>query len=41
MIKTIAIIAAIIVVAVAALLVYAATRPDSFRVQRRRSGSSP
>ena len=41
MIKTIAIIAAIIVVAVAALLVYAATRPDSFRVQRTVSIKAP
>ncbi|HJQ60552.1 MAG TPA: SRPBCC family protein [Vineibacter sp.] len=34
MLKTIGIIAAVLVVAVAAILIFAATRPDSFRVER-------
>jgi len=34
MLKTLAVIAGIIVVAVAAVLIYAATKPDAFRVQR-------
>src|SRR6185369_2627038 len=34
MLKTFAIIGAIVVVVVAGILIYAATKPDSFRVQR-------
>jgi len=34
MLKTLAIIGAIVVVAIAGILIYAATKPDSFRVQR-------
>jgi uncharacterized protein YndB with AHSA1/START domain len=41
MIKTIGIIAAVIAVPVAALLVYAATKPDSFRIQRTTSIKAP
>ncbi len=34
MLKTLAIIAVIVVVVIAGILIYAATKPDSFRVQR-------
>jgi hypothetical protein len=34
MLKTLAIIGTVVVVAIAAILIYAATKPDSFRVQR-------
>ena len=34
MLKTLAIIGVVVVVAIAGILLYAATRPDSFRVQR-------
>ena len=37
MLKTLAIIAVIVVVVVAGILIYAATKPDSFRVQRTAS----
>ena len=39
MLKTLAIIAVIVVVVVAGILIYAATKPDSFRVQRTRRAS--
>ena len=41
MLKIVAIVAAVLVVAVAALLIYAASRPDSFRVQRSMSIKAP
>ena len=41
MLKTIAYIAAVIVVIVAGILIYAATRPDTFRVQRSASIKAP
>lgn len=41
MLKTLAIIGAVIVVAVAAVLIYAATRPDAFRVQRTATINAP
>ena len=34
MLKTLAIIGVVVVVAIAGILIYAATKPDSFRVQR-------
>lgn len=34
MLKTLAIVGAVVVVVIAAILIYAATKPDSFRVQR-------
>ena len=34
MLKTLAIIGVVVVVAIAGILLYAATKPDSFRVQR-------
>ncbi len=39
--KIIAIIVAVLVVAIAALLLYAATRPDTFRIERRTSVKAP
>jgi hypothetical protein len=39
--KTLAYIGAVIVVAVAAILIYAATKPDAFRVQRTASINAP
>jgi uncharacterized protein YndB with AHSA1/START domain len=41
MLKTLAIIAVIVVVVIAGILVYAATKPDSFRVQRTVSIKAP
>ena len=41
MLKTVAIIAVIVVVVVAGILIYAATKPDSFRVQRTVSIKAP
>jgi uncharacterized protein YndB with AHSA1/START domain len=41
MLRTIAYIAAVIVVIVAGILIYAATKPDSFRVQRTASIKAP
>ena len=41
MLKTLAIIAVIVVVVVAGILIYAATKPDSFRVQRTVSIKAP
>jgi len=41
MLKTLAIIGGVIVVAVVIMLIYAATRPDSFRVQRSASIKAP
>jgi uncharacterized protein YndB with AHSA1/START domain len=41
MLKALSIIAAIVVVVVAGILIYAATRPDSFRVQRTVSIKAP
>src|SRR5882757_418523 len=41
MLKTLAIIAVIVVVVVAGILIYAATKPDSFRVQRTASIKAP
>ena len=41
MLKTLAYIAAVIVVVVAGILVYAATRPDMFRVQRTATIKAP
>ena len=41
MLRTIAYIAAVIVVIVAGILIYAATRPDTFRVQRTASIKAP
>jgi|SRR5215510_1950804 len=41
MLDTLAIIAIVIVLAIAAVLVYAATRPDSFRIQRTASIKAP
>ena len=41
MLKTIAVIAAVIALPIAGLLVYAATRPDTFRVQRTASVNAP
>ena len=34
MLKTLAIIGVVVIVAIAGILLYAATKPDSFRVQR-------
>ncbi len=39
--KTLAIVAAVLALAIAAVLAYAATRPDSFRVQRTASVAAP
>jgi hypothetical protein len=39
--KTLTIVGAVIVVAIAAILIYAATKPDSFRVQRTASINAP
>jgi hypothetical protein len=41
MLKTLAIIAVIVVVVIAGILIYAATKPDSFRVQRTVSIKAP
>src|SRR5437868_1510031 len=41
MLKTIAYIAAVIVVIIAGILIYAATKPDTFRVQRTASIKAP
>jgi uncharacterized protein YndB with AHSA1/START domain len=41
MLKTIAIIAAVVLVVVAGILVYASTKPDTFRVQRTASIKAP
>ena len=41
MLKTFAYIAAVIVVVVAGILIYAATRPDTFRVQRTATIKAP
>src|SRR5215510_13602096 len=41
MLKTLAIIAVIVVVVIAGILIYAATKPDSFRVQRTASIKAP
>ena len=41
MLKTIAYVAAVIVVIVAGIVIYAATRPDTFRVQRSASIKAP
>ena len=41
MVKIFALVAVVVVVAVAALLVYAATRPDSFRVERAATIKAP
>ncbi len=39
--RVLAIVGAVVVVAVAAILIYAATRPDSFRVQRSATMNAP
>ena len=41
MLKTLAIIAVIVMVVIAGILIYAATKPDSFRVQRTASIKAP
>ena len=41
MLKTLAIIAVIVVVVIAGILIYAATKPDSFRVQRTANIKAP
>jgi hypothetical protein len=41
MLKTLAIIAVIVVVVIAGILIYAATKPDTFRVQRTASIKAP
>lgn len=41
MLKSLAIIGGVIAIAVAAVLIYAATRPDSFRVQRTATMAAP
>ena len=41
MLKVLGIVAAVVVVLVAGILVYAATKPDSFRVQRTASIKAP
>jgi hypothetical protein len=41
MLKTLAVIAVIVVVVIAGILIYAATKPDSFRVQRTASIKAP
>jgi len=41
MLKTLAIVAVVVLVAIAGVLIYASTRPDSFRVQRSASIKAP
>src|SRR5688572_25047652 len=41
MLKTLSIVAVVVVVAIAGILIYAATKPDSFRVQRSASIKAP
>ena len=41
MLKTLAIIVVVVLVVIAGVLIYAATRPDSFRVQRSASIKAP
>ena len=41
MLKTLAVIVVVVLVVVAGILIYAATRPDSFRVQRSASIKAP
>ena len=41
MLKTLAIIVVVVLVVIAGILIYAATKPDSFRVQRSASIKAP